>query len=100
MIFRQKVIVDWEREKQRRIKQAEANNKRENSRRIAHNYEVGQMVLLVVPKNERAKQPKISSGTEGPFEILKVFSNGTLEIQRGAYADRVSIRRVRPYYAR
>ena len=84
MIFRQKVIVDWELEKQRKIKFTKENNEKENSKRREHEYKVGDLVLLVTPQYERRKQPKISSPTEGPYEILRVFRNGIISIQRGA----------------
>ena len=100
MILRQKVIVDWELEKQRKIKFTKENNEKENSKRREHEYKVGDLVLLVTPQYERRKQPKISSPTEGPYEILRVFCNGIISIQRGAYVDKVSIRRVRPYKRR
>ena len=35
---------------------------------------------------------------EGPYEILKVNSNGTVRIQKGAIKDTVNLRRITPYF--
>ena len=36
---------------------------------------------------------------KGPFTILQVFNNGTLQIQKRRYSDVVNIRQVMPYSA-
>ena len=80
--------------------QAEANNKKENKTRREHKYEVNDLVLIVQKPYERAKQPKISASTEGPYKILKVYTNGNVRIRRGRYDEDISIRRLRPYFQR
>jgi cleavage and polyadenylation specificity factor subunit 1 len=70
------------------------NNARENSKRIAHNYQVGDKVLLTLPGIRR----KLSTPCEGPFEVIATHTNGTVRIQRGAVSQRVNIRRLTPFY--
>ena len=98
MIFRQKIIVDWEELKQLRKKQHIANNIKENRNRREHKYKTGDLVLIIMKSYERAKKPKISEFAEGPYKVLRVHKNGTLRIQRGDFEETVHIRRLRPYY--
>ena len=100
MIYRQQIKIDWEFLKRKRVKQHIANNLKENRNRREHKYKEGDLVLIVMLPYERGKKPKISKFAEGPYKVLKVFSNGTLRILRGSYEENISIRRVRPYYKR
>lgn len=100
MIFRQKIKIDWQLLKEQRRRQAIANNAKENKTRIQHEYKVGDLVLIVEKSYERAKKAKLSSPTEGPYEILRVYTNGNVRIRRGNYDEDISIRRLRPYYNR
>mmetsp|Transcript_27299 Transcript_27299/g.56590 ORF Transcript_27299/g.56590 Transcript_27299/m.56590 type:complete len:225 (+) Transcript_27299:65-739(+) len=96
MLFRQKTIIDWEKLKRLRQQQAENNNIRENNKRTIHISNV--RILLVTPVNERRTHRKLSSPTEGPYVITKVYQNGTIKILRNNFEEIVSIRRVRPFY--
>ena len=98
MIFRQKIIVDWEELKQLRKKQHIANNIKENRHRREHQYKTGDLVLIIMKSYERNKKPKISQFAEGPYKVLKVHKNGTLRIKRGEFEETIHIRRLRPYY--
>ena len=98
MIFRQKIKVDWQLLKEQRRIQAIANNKKENKHRIHHDYKVGDFVLIIDKSYERAKKSKLSSPTQGPYEIIKIYSNGNVRIRRNNYDEDISIRRLRPYY--
>ena len=98
MLFRQKIIVDWEELKQLRKKQHLANNIKENRHRREHKYKVGDLVLIIMKSYERSKKPKISEFAEGLYKVLRVHKNGTLRIQRGDFEETVHIRRLRPYY--
>ena len=69
------------------------NNKRENSKRIQHEYKKGDLVLLEKEAN------KCERDNEGPFEINEVFKNGTVRLQMGAVSDLINIRRLTPHYA-
>lgn len=102
MIFRQKIIVDWELLKAQRNKQAVQNNAKENKKRLEHEYKVGQLVLIVYKPYERRNNPKISPTTyaSGPYRILEIYGNGNVKLQRDNYTDIINIRRLTPYYAR
>ena len=102
MIFRQKVLIDWECLKASRDKQALQNNAKENRKRLEHEYKVGDKVLIVLKPYERRNNPKISAptSTEGPHTILAVYANGNVKLQRGAYTEVMNIRRIMPYNSR
>jgi transposase InsO family protein len=72
------------------------NLRRENNKRRTYDYEVGGFVLEMVPNAK-----KLGKQTTGPYEILRVHTNGTLTIRRSpGVTDRVNIRRLRPFYRR
>ena len=98
MIFRQKAKIDWALIKKQRREQSAANNKKENRGRREHTYKVGDLVLIVEKPYERTRKGKLSSPTEGPYEIIRVYANGNVRTQRGNYDEDISIRRLRPYY--
>jgi hypothetical protein len=102
LIFRQKVLIDWERIKALCIKLAQENNAKENKKRLEHEYKVGDKVLLVFEPYKQRNRGKISPSTyaRGPLVITEVIANGTVKIQCGAYVDAVSIRRITPYIQR
>ena len=61
---------------------------------------MGDEILIIMKPHEKGKKPKISEHAEGPYKVVKVFSNGILRINRGSYEETISIRRLRPYYVR
>ena len=85
--------ADWAAIIKRKQQQIAKDNARENNRRIRHTYKVGDKVLLTKP----GILPKMSTPREGPYKIIRVFTNGTVRIQRGVVASRVNIRRLTPY---
>ena len=100
MIFRQKVLIDWERMKALRVRLAQENNAKENRKRLVHEYKVGDKVLLVFKPYERRGKLSPSTHNRGPFTITEVIANVTVKIQCGAYVDIVSIHRITPYIQR
>ena len=63
-------------------------------------YQVSDLVLIVDKAYERAWTGKLSSPTEGPYQILAVYDNGNVHIRRGNFNEDISIHRLRPYYNR
>jgi len=88
--------ADWARILRRRQDAVTVNNKRENATRIAHQYKVGDKVLLAKP----GIIPKLEHPRTGPYEITQVYTNGTVRIRRGILFERVNLRRLTPYYER
>jgi transposase InsO family protein len=68
--------------------------RRENSKRYSYDYSIGDFVLEVLPKEKRAKLSAIS---RGPYQVLRVHTNGTITIQRApGEEERVNIRNFKP----
>jgi hypothetical protein len=86
--------VDWAQVVQKKHDQVHKDNKRENNQRVPYEYKVGDRVLLSKP----GTLPKMVTPREGPYEVLNVYTNGTVRIARGPVSTRVNIRRLRPYF--
>jgi len=71
----------------------EANLRRQNQRRLHHDYQPNQHVLLVVSNPDKLEDKLI-----GPYRIDKIHTNGTITIERHPHTlERINIKRVRPY---
>ena len=69
------------------------NNESKNRSRIDHTYKVGDLVLV----NRDILQRKYLPKRDGPFTIKNIYSNGLVKVQKGAVAQKLSIRRLVPY---
>ena len=92
MIFNIQHSANWEYIKKRKQTLINKNNLIENAKRIPHEYKVVDKILLTKGTQNKYEQPK-----SGPHPIIQVFQNGTVEIQKGAVAETVNIRRITPY---
>ena len=75
--------------------QGEGNEKdrlKENKVRIAYEYSPGSYAYIV----NKDLQRKLKAPNEGPYEVLEVFTNGTVKLQRGPVAEIINIRRLTP----
>ena len=98
MIFNFQLRVDWENVARKRDRLAAIGNERENSKQKEHTYAVGDKVLIVRRKYKRTA--KIATApTEGPFEIIKIYKNGTVQIERNNYYETINIRRLKPFHS-
>ena len=93
MLLNIKFIADWETIRLRRQKDVDRNNERENSLRVDHDYHIGDKVLVTDNDIHR----KLNCPTKGPYNILQVYTNGTVRVQKGAVTERINIRRCTPY---
>jgi hypothetical protein len=88
MLLPIKIKTDWARIRQRKQDIINVNNRKENSRRIEHEYRVGDKVILEKP----GLISKLSAPRTGPYWITDTYTNGTVHIQRGVVNERVNIR--------
>ena len=100
MIMRLYIKINWTMLKEQRHRMGVANNAKENKGRLLHQYNVGDLVLIVEKPYERAKKSKLSSPTEGPCNVLRVYTNGNVRIRWGNFHEDISIRHLRPYHKR
>ena len=94
MILPLKFKADLARIRQQRQEAIIKNNNRENKSCIPHEYKAGDKVLLTKPDIVC----KFSAPRTGPHEVLGVYPNGTVLLQRGVIQERVNIRRLTPYF--
>ena len=85
--------TNWKLIKERKQKLIRAGNVRENRTRIAHDYKIGDKVLI---KNEQSTK---YGNTEysGSYTVMSVNNNGTLQVRKGIVSDTFNIRNVHPY---
>jgi hypothetical protein len=88
--------TNWARVQQHKQDIINANNRKENAKRIEHEYRVGEKVLLEKP----GLISKLSTPRTGPYRITHTYTYGTVRIQRGVVNERVNIRRLMPYKER
>ena len=96
MLFDLSFAVKWRDVRNKRIELRKQNNERENKGRVQHQYKVGDLVLL----NRDKLQRKLNTKRDGAFEIIKVYANGTVKLQKGVVTEKLSIRRIQPYTQR
>ena len=92
MILNTQYLADWTPIKARKQQLIHKNNIIENSKRIPHQYKVGDMVML---ENHRAN--KYEQPYKGPYIVMQVNTNGTVRLKIGAVTDTINIRRIHPY---
>ena len=96
MILRTTIEANVEAVRQRRQRAAEANNAKENKRRVAYKYKAGDKVLILAT----GMDPKLQLH-EGPYKVLSYDkTSGTLHIQRKNYVEPINVRNVRPYFGK
>ena len=92
MIWNLPHIADWRYIQQRKQDMINKNNERENSKRIEHDYAVGDKILKRISNTYKLERSK-----EGPYEIVRVHTNGTVTIQNGAMTEQLNICQIDPY---
>ena len=96
MIVHQKELIDWNKIYDRRRHQQVKDNIRENSGRSSHTYSAGERVMIVKRTDERPGK-LLNCEHEGPYVIKKVYTNGTVKVQRTGFVENLNIRRLKPY---
>ena len=89
--------ANWKYIKARKQDIIDQNNECENSRRIPHDYSVGDKVLISTEQGTKfGKDPY-----EGPYKIVAVNDNGTVQTEKqltsGTLQQTWNIRNLKPY---
>ena len=85
MIFNVKHEADWKAIKQRKQALTNKNNQRENAKRIKHACHEGKQVPLM--RNEANKHERQQNG---PFEVTRANTNGTLQTRQGTVLETIN----------
>ena len=95
MLLNIPLIADFEMLRQKRQALIDRNLIAANRKRISHDYQPGQQVLKAI-----YSPSKMQPSFEGPFDIIRAHTNGTITIRRAnGVEERLNIQRVRPYRA-
>jgi hypothetical protein len=87
--------ADWAQNKIRKEGLINKGVLRENATRIQNKYNVRDKVLLDKPGLLRkSTQPRT-----GPHTVTRIYQNSTVQIKRGAINERVTLRRLTPYFS-
>ena len=91
--------ADWAYTKARKQRLIIQNNKRENAKRIPHEYKPGDKVVVLQDPSRKHGQDRY----RGPYTVTQVHTNGTVQLQQakrgGAVYQTWNIRNVFPYKA-
>jgi hypothetical protein len=90
MLFDLSFTTEYKEIRKRKQEDSDINTHKKKRKRVKHVYKVNDQVLLIL-------QCKLSPKQDGRYQVVRVYSNGTLKIQKGVYVQRVSIRRCVPY---
>ena len=97
MMFPTLYVANWPNIQARKQAKMLRDNARENKKRQEYDYQVGDWVLIR-RGGDGDLIPKLARPTQGPYKIIKCFTNGTVRIRRGGYRQRINIRRLIPYH--
>jgi hypothetical protein len=92
MIFNIQHTANWEYIRARKQRLIQKNNKNENKSQVPHTYHVDDKVML-----RKGTKNKYEAPFSGPHKILKVNTNGTVNLRVGSVTDTVNICRIEPY---
>ncbi|POM64275.1 Pol protein [Phytophthora palmivora] len=94
MLFDVPVEVDWKQQQQRKQRQIQKAVQRENQGRLEHEYCPEDLVMI---SRSDPQAPNLQQIYEGPFPVVSVRSDSVLVIDKGAYQERIHMRRIKPY---
>jgi hypothetical protein len=93
-IMNTKFEANWHLIKNNKQKLIQINNKKENNRRLFHEYKVNDRVL----SESKPSLAKFGQAIwDGPYEIVKVNDNGTVRLKKGIVTETINIRKIKPY---
>ena len=93
MLFSIPFVADQDKIAQNKQIIINKSNQAENKTRLEHDYVITEKVLIYQDGHFR----KLEGPFLGPYEIIQIYTNGTVQIQRGATTEHISIWRMSPY---
>ena len=95
MMFSIPFIADWNKIAKKNQLIINKSNQAENKNRLEHDYVITDKVIIQRDAHFR----NLEGPFLGPYEIVQIYINGTVRIQRGATFECISIQRLSPYIA-
>ena len=93
MIFSLPYSPNWDKITEQKQININKSNQAENKNCTEYDYVISDKILIYRDGHFR----KLEGPFLGPYEIIQIYTNGTVRIQRGATTERISIRRLTPY---
>ena len=94
MLFNITKVINWKLITERKRLQVQKDNSRENSKRIPHEYKVGDQVFRV----KKGVRRKLSDKKTKPYTISQVNTNGTVKLTQGNKSMTLNIRNIEPLH--
>ena len=94
MLFNLTSVVDWRVSTTANQLQVDIDNSRENTKRVTHDYAIGNQVYVETTGIYR----KLDYKKQGPCIITEVFTKDTVRVQCGQVNERINIRRLKPKF--
>ena len=94
ILFNLDSVIYWRVATAANQRQLDIDNVRENAKRLTHDYAIGNRVYVEMTVIYR----KLDYKKQGPYIITEVFTNGTVQFQRGKVNERIKIRKLKPHF--
>ena len=91
-ILNTQCLADWTAIKARKQQLIHKNNIIENAKHTPHHYKVGDKVMLENHCANKYEQPY-----KGPYLVMQINTNGTVNLKIGAVTDTMNIRCIHPF---
>ena len=99
MIMHCSEIVNWELLWKRKNKQHIREIERKNKSRSSYSYNAGDKMFVITRTTKQGRE-LMRFKHKGPYEVLKIFINGTIQIKCNNFREIIHIRHVRPFYGK
>ena len=94
MLFDIPYLAEWNKIGQHKQILVNKANKHENKKCVYFEYAIGNKILIA----KDGVLHKAESNYEGPYEIIQVYTNGTVRIKRNKMTKILNIRRIITYF--
>ena len=94
MLFNLTTIFDWRAVTARKQQKVNIDNVCKHSRQVRNDIAIVNIVYV----KTRGIYQKLYYNKQGPYIITAVFTNGTVQVNRGAINEPINIRRLVPHF--
>lgn len=94
MILPLQYVAEWDLLAKHKQELINKSNACENSSRVYYNYKIGNEVLIT----NTDIQHKLYTPYKGPYKVVTIYMNGTVDIMWGSVVERISIRLLKPFF--
>ena len=96
MLFNLGSLFDWRVVTATKKRQVDIDHVRGNAKQVTHDYAIGDQVYVEMTGIYR----KLDYQKQVSYRITEVFTNGTVQVQRGKVNERIKIRWLKPHFVK